>query len=671
MGYYEDLKKKAQGAANMVQKAGQTVKNTYEAAKNGAKNIYDAATGAQKNVYNAAMGQPSVQAPSQPQKTHEVDMAAAYDQYKAESVPSPSQGGQVAVSPAAQSSLGEGAGQWKSELDGIMSKIMNREKFSFDMNEDAMYRQYADIYANQANLGMQNAMAQAAALTGGYGSSYAQQVGQQAYAQQMQGLNEVGMDLYNQALNQYMMEGDQLAQQYEMLAAREQDAYNRSIDERNFEYQQGRDQVKDNQWQAELDRYLANDKLAAEQWDKSFAEDQRQYNENLAWDKEVNDFLYGEDGFYVKQREDEQAYNTAEREASQKYNSDEAQKDREQDDAQFDKLYGENGYYNTSREDEQKYQQGIHNDLYGYTDENGEYHEGYYEKEANKDREQEQNQFNAMYGYTDESGVYHEGYNDRAREDEQEFEQGIHDALYGYTDENGNKVSGYYEDMADKEFNQMYGPEGYMTQKDKQDQENWQAEFDREGEWHDEATTGEKATTPYEGGGMLDGQEVPSILGNVSGLTTTDTSFFDDSGKFKTAISTTKIEKNTKTGAYTTDNGNVTWNIGGKTETLPLGINPYTRSENIDTEYGTFENGYQPNNVASYYGDPEMGKLTKTKQTDMVNGIVQPVYEDGAGKRWIWDDVTNEYMEYGGDAITAPSGSVNDKHNMQNPVLRR
>ena len=110
---------------------------------------------------------------------------------------------------------------WASQLDGLMSQIMNREKFSYDMNADALYQQAKDMYTNQANMGMQNAMAQASALTGGYGSSYGQMVGQQAYAQQMQGLNNMLPELYQKALNQYINEGNELYNRYNMVANQE------------------------------------------------------------------------------------------------------------------------------------------------------------------------------------------------------------------------------------------------------------------------------------------------------------------------------------------------------------------------------------------------------------------------------------------------------------------
>lgn len=106
-------------------------------------------------------------------------------------------------------------------VDDIVDRIMNRENFSFDLNEDAIYQQYADQYARMGQLAMMDTMGQAQAMTGGYGNSYAQTVGQQSYQKYMQGLNEAIPDLYQMALDRYMMEGDMLMDQYGVLADRE------------------------------------------------------------------------------------------------------------------------------------------------------------------------------------------------------------------------------------------------------------------------------------------------------------------------------------------------------------------------------------------------------------------------------------------------------------------
>lgn len=59
--------------------------------------------------------------------------------------------------------------------------ILNRKDFSYDMNNDQMYQQYRDAYMRQGQQAMRDTMGAASALTGGYGSTYAQTAGSQAY----------------------------------------------------------------------------------------------------------------------------------------------------------------------------------------------------------------------------------------------------------------------------------------------------------------------------------------------------------------------------------------------------------------------------------------------------------------------------------------------------------
>lgn len=131
--------------------------------------------------------------------------------------------------------------QYTDQLQGLYDQIMNREKFSYDLNGDLLYRQYADQYQRMGNIAMQDTMGQAAAMTGGYGNSYAQTAGQQTFQNYLQQLNNMVPELYQQAYNRYNQEGQNLQQQYAMAQAadeaaygRHQDAYNEWANERSF-----------------------------------------------------------------------------------------------------------------------------------------------------------------------------------------------------------------------------------------------------------------------------------------------------------------------------------------------------------------------------------------------------------------------------------------------------
>ena len=137
------------------------------------------------------------------------------------------------------------AGTYDAQLDQIYQQITNRDKFKYDLNSDMLYQQYKDQYTNLGQLAMKDTMGQAAALTGGYGSSYSQSVGQQQYNAYLQQLNEVVPELYNMAYDQYLQEGDDLYQQYAMtgeMADQEYGRYQDSLNQywQNVDYLTGR-----------------------------------------------------------------------------------------------------------------------------------------------------------------------------------------------------------------------------------------------------------------------------------------------------------------------------------------------------------------------------------------------------------------------------------------------
>ncbi|MGN1369406.1 MAG: hypothetical protein ACI4WX_11085 [Aristaeellaceae bacterium] len=115
--------------------------------------------------------------------------------------------------------VGGGNQKYIDQLNDLYGKIMNGKPFSYDINGDMLYRQMADQYTQMGKKAMQDTMGQAAALTGGYGNSYAQQVGNQAYQQYLASLNEQVPALYQQAYNVWQGEQDRLMQLYQLAAA--------------------------------------------------------------------------------------------------------------------------------------------------------------------------------------------------------------------------------------------------------------------------------------------------------------------------------------------------------------------------------------------------------------------------------------------------------------------
>ena len=120
--------------------------------------------------------------------------------------------------------------QYQNQLDSLYNQVMNREDFSFDLNGNALYQMYKDKYVNQGKQAMMDTMGQAAAMTGGYGNSYATTAGNQAYQSYLQQLNDIVPDLYQMELDRYNRQGEDLLKQYELTAGLESDAYGKYRD---------------------------------------------------------------------------------------------------------------------------------------------------------------------------------------------------------------------------------------------------------------------------------------------------------------------------------------------------------------------------------------------------------------------------------------------------------
>ena len=118
--------------------------------------------------------------------------------------------------------LAEKPGEYVSAYDGALQElydsIAGREDFTYDLNGDTLYRQYRDAYVRKGKTAMEDTMGQAAALTGGYGSSYAESVGAQAYDRYLGELGSIVPELYALALDRYEAEGEALREQYDVLS---------------------------------------------------------------------------------------------------------------------------------------------------------------------------------------------------------------------------------------------------------------------------------------------------------------------------------------------------------------------------------------------------------------------------------------------------------------------
>ena len=148
----------------------------------------------------------------------------------------------------AETALPGYSGSYDSEIKSIYDKIVNRKGFKYEYSSDPVYGAYRDSYIKQGRLAMKDSTAQAADLTGGYGSSYAQRVGQQQYGAYLEKLNQVMPELYSAAYERYMAEGDRLNAQLNAAGGLADREYQRYADEQQrlsekeqFEYKKQAD----------------------------------------------------------------------------------------------------------------------------------------------------------------------------------------------------------------------------------------------------------------------------------------------------------------------------------------------------------------------------------------------------------------------------------------------
>lgn len=128
------------------------------------------------------------------------------------------------------------ASNWEARMNNAIGQILDRKDFTYDASADPLYRQYKDRYVQGGKMAMMDTLGQASTLTGGYGNSYAQSAGQQAYQGYMQGLNDKIPELYRLAADKYDREGNSLYQRYSLMNAMENRDYDR--------YQQGLDRTQ-------------------------------------------------------------------------------------------------------------------------------------------------------------------------------------------------------------------------------------------------------------------------------------------------------------------------------------------------------------------------------------------------------------------------------------------
>ena len=188
---------------------------------------------------------------------------------------------------------------WDQKMKELYDNLANRKEFQFDLNKNLLYNQYKDAYTKQGKKAMEDTVANASALTGGYASSYAATAGSQAYQDYMNRLNDVIPSLYAQEYARWQDEGNRMKEQFTLanalrsndyqawqdamdlyrqeLADRKNDLryedetdYDRFMRDLNYWYGKSRDELSDRRYDQEWAYQKQRDAVSDSQWNKQF-----------------------------------------------------------------------------------------------------------------------------------------------------------------------------------------------------------------------------------------------------------------------------------------------------------------------------------------------------------------------------------------------------------------
>lgn len=132
---------------------------------------------------------------------------------------------------------------YADQVNVAISQILERKPMQYNFNGDPLYQMYKDSALAGSQTASADAMARAAALTGGYGNSYAATVANQAAQQQMAGLNEKIPELEQLARARYDAETNRLVNNYGILADLENQEYTRKWNEEQRQYDRDQDRL--------------------------------------------------------------------------------------------------------------------------------------------------------------------------------------------------------------------------------------------------------------------------------------------------------------------------------------------------------------------------------------------------------------------------------------------
>ena len=132
----------------------------------------------------------------------------------------------------------------------LYEQLSTRPAFSYDAASDPLAATYREQYVADGKRAMQDTVGRAAALTGGYASTWAQSAGQQAYDASLSRMNDVIPELYALAQDRYEQEGDALLDRLALagkLSDRDYDRHRDEVEDARYETERAEKAEKEEQ----------------------------------------------------------------------------------------------------------------------------------------------------------------------------------------------------------------------------------------------------------------------------------------------------------------------------------------------------------------------------------------------------------------------------------------
>ena len=231
---------------------------------------------------------------------------------------------------------GDYQSNYADQIQGLLKDYENTKDFQYDFNADPLYQQYKDQYIQQGKMAMQDTMGNAAALTGGYGSSYASTAGNQAYQSSLNDLNNVIPSLYDRAYSKYRDDKSDKLQHMQVLQNLDDSDYKKYQDTlsdyyNTLNYLQSQSQYLSEsdynkylnqlaQWQYELEYYTGRAD-AAQQQSNWQSEQNRQYMQDAISQRNwQNQFDYQKEQDALAQSNWQQQFDYGKQQDSRDYN---------------------------------------------------------------------------------------------------------------------------------------------------------------------------------------------------------------------------------------------------------------------------------------------------------------------------------------------------------------